>query len=337
MPQTYKTIGMFLSKKLVFFAICMVIEKVMSQDSSSLVVSLIEEFQMKNPIIFHNSSSFSNFQLLKRLFHSKHYSQVVKNFTEQSLKTYCKLDVPIITFFEDFVTHLEEDVCWSSSVIVINEENELDYAIQTIEVMIDKKYLFLIHTTNEVYEAYRINNITIKQKLGHLRQSDGSFVWREDIENDFIKRRSDFHGITLKAMTEVSGNEIAFDSRYLQDAPYFSDNETYEMTNFALGIYIDILKELQNELNFSSNIYKRKVLAWGFVYPQENGSLIATGIVGDLFYEKVDLIVAPLAILYRRALYIDYLLPITQKIMGLFIPKTLKEDFDFQTFLTPFR
>ena len=90
-------------------------------------------------------------------------------------------------------------------------------------------------------------------------------------------------------------------------------------------------------MNFSSNIYKRKVLAWGFVYPQENGSLIATGIVGDLFYEKVDLIVAPLAILYRRALYIDYLLPITQKIMGLFIPKTLKEDFDFQTFLTPFR
>ena len=57
----------------------------------------------------------------------------------------------------------------------------------------------------------------------------------------------------------------------------------------------------------------------------------------SIAFNKVDFCVAPLATFYRRALYIDFLLPLTQKIIGLYIPTTSNEDFDFQTFFTPFR
>lgn len=325
------------SEKLITFLIFITIDKVTSPDSS-LIVSLTEEFQMKNPIIVENSLSLFSFQLIKRLFLSGHSSLVTFNFSDDTLKTFCENDVPVIISFKDFKKlNLDKNMCWSSSIIIFHEESELEFAIQSIEVTIEKNYIFLIDGIKEVYEAYKINGKIIKQNLGYLSQLERRFVWIENIEKDFIKRRSNFHGIILKAMTDVSGNEIAFDPKYPELATYFSNNETYEMTNYTTGIYIDVLNELQNALNFSTIIYKRKVLAWGFVYPQENGSVIATGIVGDLFYNKVDLIVAPMAIFYRRALYIDYLLPITRKIIGLYIPTTSEENFDFLTFLNPFR
>ena len=106
---------------------------------------------------------------------------------------------------------------------------------------------------------------------------------------------------------------------------------------FVSGIYFDVLMELQRELNFTTELYKRKKKSWGFVNRKENGSYTATGIVGDLFYNKVDLIVAALTMLHQRALYIGYLMPLSKKVVGLYIPTISEENFDFKTFSIPFR
>ena len=327
---------MIYSKSLFGFFTYMVIVEAASH--YSMIVSITEEFQIKHPIIITNPNSVSSNQIMKSQFYSNQFTRIVNNFDQDSFRTYCELDIPLIVFFKDLIKqNMENYSCWPTSLILIVDESELDYAFQSIEVTIEKEALFVLESTSEVFEAYRINDITIKRKLGQINQFGGNFVWMDSVEKDFIKRRANFQGVALKAMTETTGNEIAFDPKYLEEAPYFQINETYEVTNYTSGIFFDVLIELQKELNFTTVLYKRKVLAWGFVYPQDNGSFTATGIVGDLFYNKVDLCVAPLATFYRRALYIDFLLPLTQKIIGLYIPTTSDEDFDFQTFFTPFR
>ena len=118
----------------------------------------------------------------------------------------------------------------------------------------------------------------------------------------------------------------------------WTNNETYLVTDYVSGLYYDILKEVQSQLNFTTSLYKRKVVAWGLVYPLANGSFDATGMVGDLFFQRVDLVVASLTIIKERALYIDMLMPIASENVGLYIQsQNSKGTFDFGLLFSPFR
>merc|ERR1712062_221689 len=93
---------------------------------------------------------------------------------------------------------------------------------------------------------------------------------------------------------------------------------------------------MQNRLNFTTSLYKRKIEAWGYVNKAENGSSIGDGIVGDLFHQKVDLVVASVALNYRRVPFIDYLPPLNFEISSIFIPESYEiEMADVNTFLDP--
>ena len=211
-------------------------------------------------------------------------------------------------------------------------------ALQVLEtkIRIDKKVFIIEESTNELFEIYTINNRQIKRKLGRFKEH--VFSWEKDVEKDFVSRRSDFQGLILTTMTQYAGNDIIFDSDYDKKAIFFPNNQTYLVTNFTQGKFYDILISLQNLLNFTSNLNKRKDNGWGFVYPQANGSFHATGMVGDLFFGRADLIVTSLSLLYQRALYIDYLIPIAPDTLGLFIPSGhSKGEFQFNVFLLPFR
>ena len=63
----------------------------------------------------------------------------------------------------------------------------------------------------------------------------------------------------------------------LDNAPYFPNNETHQINGYLYGIFNDILENLQTQLNFSTDLYKRKDSVWGFIYPQSNGTFIGTG------------------------------------------------------------
>ena len=112
---------------------------------------------------------------------------------------------------------------------------------------------------------------------------------------------------------------------------------------FWLGTWTSTLKSTRSGCcgqNFvlSSQIFKRKKRAWGYVYPQPNGSYVATGMVGDLFFNRADLVVASLTINPERGKYIDYLLPLEPQKIGLYIPmESSKGDFDYDIYFSPFR
>ena len=59
--------------------------------------------------------------------------------------------------------------------------------------------------------------------------------------------------------------------------------------------------------------------------------------VGDIFFKRADLIVAPIGVFINRALYIDYLPQMGAYENAIYIPKLKDEDWDWHTFISPFR
>ena len=99
-----------------------------------------------------------------------------------------------------------------------------------------------------------------------------------------------------------------------------------------------MLQELESQLNFTMALFKRKGGGWGYVYPQNDGSFEATGMIGDIFFKRADIVMSAITINHKRGLYIDYSISITKERVGLYIKsKNLKEDFDFHLLLSPFR
>ena len=50
-----------------------------------------------------------------------------------------------------------------------------------------------------------------------------------------------------------------------------------KVNGYTYGIFNDVLEALQSQLNFTSNLYKRKKTAWGYIFPQPNGTFRGTG------------------------------------------------------------
>ena len=85
---------------------------------------------------------------------------------------------------------------------------------------INQPIFFYNQDTQEIYEKYTINNQKIKNKLGQIKQN--GFEWIISVNSNFVKRRSNFHGLVLKGMTEFSGFDMNANSSYRTSAPYFA-------------------------------------------------------------------------------------------------------------------
>ena len=87
-------------------------------------------------------------------------------------------------------------------------------------VEINQPIFFYNQDTEEIFEKYNINNQMIKKKLGKIKQN--AFEWIESVNSNFVKRRSNFHGLVLKGMVEFSGFDMNANSSYRTSAPYFA-------------------------------------------------------------------------------------------------------------------
>ena len=323
-----------LIKVITFYLVFLIGISLEKEVKNELVQSVIKVFQMKHPVILTPNNTLSSRSLMKDLFSMGQFCQFGTEVLFQNLSKDVSKDIIIIADKDEYIL---EDVLEISNTAVIFSRN-FEYQKAT-SIGIDKKVFIIEELTNdvtEVFETYHINSRNIKRKLGRFKEN--IFSWENNVEKVFVSRRSDFQGLTLTTMTQDAGNDIIFDSDYTEKAINFLNNQTYLVTNFTQGKFYDILISLQNLLNFTSNLNKRKDNGWGFVYPQANGSFHATGMVGDLFFGRADLIVTSLSVLYQRALYIDYLIPIAPDTLGLFIPSGhSKGEFQFNVFLLPFR
>ena len=218
-------------------------------------------------------------------------------------------------------------------MILVLQDHQFERLYNKMKAEIDKEVYFFKASTEEIFEAYVINGKHVQRKLGIIKSD--TFIWENGINKDFIKRRSDFNGLVLTAMTEFYSKNMNADPSYIQNAKYFKTNDTYLVNGFTFGFIHDLIFELQSRLNFSVLLYKHRIEQWGFVDLLPNGTLHGHGIVGDVFYKHVDMAVAPLSLIYRRALYIDYLPPVLPDFVGIFIP-TVDEMINMNTFHLPY-
>ena len=125
--------------------------------------------------------------------------------------------------------------------------------------------------------------------LGAIAQKTKTFEWKENVNSNLIKRRSNFHGLILKGMAEFSGDYLNADPKYRTENNYFSNNKTYLVNGYIYGLFYDIFREIEDHLNFTTLLYKNEEEAWGYIYPQPNGTYRGTGVVGDVFFQRADL------------------------------------------------
>ena len=138
-------------------------------------------------------------------------------------------------------------------------------------------------------------------------------------------------------MVGFEGNLMNARKSYIQNAPYYQNNQTYKVNNYTYGVYQDILEVLENQLNFSTILYKRNDEAWGHVHTQPNGSHTNTGIINDIFCKKVVIGVAPFGMNLERTIHVDYLTLLTPLEVGIYVEQLKAiELIDLHTYTAPF-
>ena len=96
------------------------------------------------------------------------------------------------------------------------------------------------------------------------------------IQSSVIRRRSNFHGLTLKAMVEHFPPMMNVNKDFQTKAQYFPQNKTFLVNGFTSGLFHDVWQILEQRLNFTSLFYKREIRNWGKVTQFPNGTFVTT-------------------------------------------------------------
>ena len=172
-----------------------------------------------------------------------------------------------------------------------NLDNGLIFAKEVQEInglafRIDQDIRIIDLNTWNVYEQYTIHKIFVFKRLGFI---DSSFEFISLSNMNMIERRGDFYGYEVKAVSEMEPPYIYYD---LKTANFDRGTELYDITYKTSGMFYDVLKTLENTLNMTTKIYKRKDFGWGNVYKYDNGSIIGTGMINSILNGEAELICA---------------------------------------------
>ena len=150
-------------------------------------------------------------------------------------------------------------------------------AIEGLSTKINQDIQFVNTESWEVYEHYTVNNEKIQTKLGLF---DKNFKYIPTTLQPFEQRRGNFQGHHLKAITEQDSPSIKIN---LSSTNYYDEvNQVYDVTENVGGMYYDIFRTLQEQLNFTTSIHKRKDGKWGPITILENGTILTAGIPNSL-------------------------------------------------------
>ena len=140
---------------------------------------------------------------------------------------------------------IESLIIKTSILVVICNHKEFEEIYQLIDATIDKNIFLIKVFSKETFEVYSINGNQVIRKLGYFNEVY-NFVWANEVDRNFLKRRSNFLGLQLTAMTDEYANFIILDSRYKKDAPYFANNDTYWVNSYTSGWCLSL--KYENEL-----------------------------------------------------------------------------------------
>ena len=311
--------------------------KIAHQLQHNSIITIIKEFNLNNPYFI--GSVDKKLDLLKALSRNGQFWNIhpsIENIFVNEKITKNSILLPKSQGKNNYHLDFPKNPYWSCLLISESKNFEDLLNIVAAQTDISQKVFILKHDSHEIYEAYKINHVIVKKKLGHVDMISNKFKWQKDVHTDFITRRSDFHGIVLKGIVGFIGwNMFATDFRYREKTPYFKNNDTHQVNGFTNGLFHDVLMTLQDRLNFTTILYKRNKDVWGSIH-YENGTYKGIGMMGDIFFKTVDIGVTSFTMSLERALYVDYLFPIKDTKFGIYIPTSNAKRFDFETYLAPF-
>ena len=312
-PQFYCQVRMSLITKVIFFSL----HFCAAQSYGGEIQELLSEFDIKHSNIIRSSSINKDKTLLKELSYLDNYSKALwSNDINMENKNIVLINTNKIRQ-QDIQWFLNHNQFYKMLIIDINGSK----SYEELSMNIGQEVYFYDETTTEVLEAYEINDVKVRSILGHYHVKNNSFTWNPSKNQNIFRRRANFYGMKLKGMLEHATPSIFINNKYKEYARFFKSNETYLMNGFVKGINIDVLEHLQDCLNFTMLLYKRKVESFGYVKDWENGTLTGTGMMGDIFFKKADMIISGFMITESRSIYVDYLRPILAVKFGLYISK----------------
>ena len=240
--------------------------------------TIIEEFKIDNPYVVMNSN-YKNVKFLKQLCMSGHYTNIYSNINDIRVTKHIDQNLIIFSYgLQNFANEIEP-ILSNKKITVVVIPDKIDNLFNTLNVQINQQVYFYETSTQQMYEKYIINQINVQKNLGKIQSN--TFIWEDKINHNWIKRRQNFHGLTLKAMVEFSGYELQANKKYIENAPYYPNNDTYLINGYIYGLINDVFETLETQLNFTTLLYKRnKNWGWGDMKIQPNGTLHGTAIVG---------------------------------------------------------
>ena len=170
----------------------------------------------------------------------------------------------------------------SHGIILVDNTEVID----SLPTKINQDILFVDVETGRVYENYAINDEVIKRQLGFFNIF---YEYVQRMKLSFEDRRGNFHGYQIKTMTEHYPPYLLID---LSSAKYDEMSQTFDVTNSVGGMFYYIFQELQEYLNFTSSLHKRKDGKWGPTTVLANGSVIAAGITKSVTSGFAEMIVS---------------------------------------------
>ena len=152
----------------------------------------------------------------------------------------------------------------SSGIIFIDDMKVLT----NLTTKINQDIKFVNQADWKVYEYYKINDKIIMNELGAL---DDTFQFIQKLNLSFEERRRNFHRYHLKAMTEEESPYITFLN--LSSTEFDQQSQTFDVTESVQGMYHDMFLILQETLNFTATLHKRKDGKWGPLTVFSNGTI----------------------------------------------------------------
>ena len=156
-----------------------------------------------------------------------------------------------------------------------------------LSTRINQEIYFIDTSTWNVYEHYTINGQMFKNQLGFF---NAAFQYQPIIEKPFLDRRGTFQGYKMKAMTEQVPSPYVYID--LTNAQLDVTSQTYDVTHSTQGMFYDIFMILQEKLNFTATLHKRKDSQFGYAKVLPNGTIITSMVHADVAEGDAEFIVA---------------------------------------------
>ena len=310
--------------------LCFCLSLVECMVTPKVLIKIMDEFRMKDFVLQNQCFTFADQRELFKIFSDRGKMINLSGKIFNQHQSIIKCIENILEF------NLNEKI--NVPMLVISQiESKINF--NKIKLSIGDEVYFLDQNNFKIYESYNINNIYITRYLGQFQNvsKNYEFVPAADFYDSIVERRGDFHGLQLIGMSEKDPPQLDFPDNFTDNASYFPNNGTYDVTQFVNGSYIDILNHLEKSLNFSTKLYKRKDGVWGMPQEMSNGSVLLNGILQSTAEGPGDIICAPLGVLPQRFPYLDFLPPLSDQFGTLFIAKHNNyEKIDWMVYLGPF-